>query len=110
MANAGTGWMPGDPDAPFYVPSDADAMVAAFQEIINGARSCVLTLDGAILPGQADQGTVTVNGVEIIFDDPNGWQVNSPTEIEILGTSCEAIQEGNVEITVEFTCDAIVPG
>lgn len=110
MANAGTGWMPGDPDAPFYVPSDADAMVAAFEEIINGARSCVLTLDSAILPGQADQGTVTVNGVEITFDDPNGWQVNSPTEIEILGTSCDAIQQGNVEITVEFTCEAIVPG
>ena len=110
MANAGTGWLPGDPDAPFYVPSDADAMVAAFEEIINGARSCVLTLDTAILPGQADQGTVTVNGVEITFDDPNGWQVNSPTEIELLGTSCDAIQEGNVEITVEFTCAAIVPG
>ena len=110
MANAGVGWVPGDPNAPFYVPSDADAMVAAFEEIINGARSCVLTLDTAILPGQADQGTVTVNGVEVTFDDPNGWQVNSPTEIELLGTSCEAIQEGNVEVTVEFTCAAIVPG
>ena len=110
MANAGTGWMPGDPDAPFYVPSDADAMVAAFEEIINGARSCVLTLDSAILPGQGDQGTVTVNGVEITFDDPDGWRVNSPTEIEILGASCDAIQEGNVEVTVEFTCAAIVPG
>ncbi|MGH1344416.1 MAG: vWA domain-containing protein [Nannocystales bacterium] len=110
MANAGVGWMPGDADAPFYVPSDADAMVAAFEEIINGVRSCVLTLDTAILPGQADQGTVTVNGMEVTFDDPNGWQVNSPTEIELLGTSCEAIQEGNVEVTVEFTCAAIVPG
>ena len=110
LANAGVGWMPGDPDAPFYVPSDQDAMVAAFEEIINGVRSCVLTLDTAILPGQADQGTVTINGVEIPFDDPNGWQVNSPTEIELLGTSCEAIQEGDVEITVEFTCQAIVPG
>ncbi|MCR9159469.1 MAG: vWA domain-containing protein [Nannocystaceae bacterium] len=110
LANAGVGWMPGDPDAPFYVPSDQDAMVAAFEEIINGVRSCVLTLDTAILPGQADQGTVTINGVEIPFDDPNGWQVNGPTEIELLGTSCEAIQEGDVEISVEFTCEAIVPG
>lgn len=110
LANAGVGWMPGDPDAPFYVPSDQDAMVAAFEEIINGVRSCELTLDAAILPGQGDQGTVTVNGVEVPYDDPNGWQVNSPTEIELLGTSCEAIQEGDVEVTVEFTCQAIVPG
>ncbi len=110
MANAGVGATDGDPDAPFYVPTDQDAMIAAFEEIINGVRSCVLTLDTAILPGQADQGTVTVNGVVVPFDDPNGWQVNSPTEIELLGTSCEAIQEGDVEITVEFTCEAIIPG
>jgi len=110
LANAGVGWMPGDPNAPFYVPSDQDAMVTAFEEIINGARSCVLTLDTAILPGQADQGTVTVNGMEIPFDDPNGWQVNSATEIELLGAACDAIQEGDVDITVVFTCEAIVPG
>ncbi len=110
LANAGVGVMPGDPDAPFYVPSDQAAMVAAFEEIINGVRSCVLTLDTAILPGQADQGTVTVNGMEIPFDDDDGWRVNSPTEIELLGASCEAIQAGDVEVTVEFTCQAIVPG
>ena len=109
-AGKGVGWMPGDPNAPFYVPSDQDAMVTAFEEIINGARSCVLTLDTAILPGQADQGTVTVNGMEIPFDDPNGWQVNSATEIELLGAACDAIQEGDVDITVVFTCEAIVPG
>ena len=110
LANAGVGWVPGDPNAPFYVPSDQDAMVAAFEEIVNGVRSCVLTLDSAILPGQADQGTVTVNGMEIPFDDPNGWQVNSPTEIELLGAACDAIQQGDVDITVVFTCEAIVPG
>ncbi len=110
MANAGIGWVPGDPDAPFYVPSDQAAMLAAFEEIINGVRSCVLTLDTAILPGQADQGTVTVNGEEIPFQDPDGWDVLSPTEIELLGASCEAIQEGDVEVSVEFTCAAIVPG
>ncbi len=110
MANAGVGWVAGDPDAPFYVPTDQAAMVAAFEDIINGARSCVLTLDSAILPGQAGEGTVTVNGEEIPFQDPDGWDVLSPTEIELLGASCQAIQEGDVEITVEFTCEAIVPG
>lgn len=110
LANAGVGWVDGDPDAPFYVPSDQAAMVDAFEQIIYGARSCVLTLDTAILPGQANEGTVTVNGVEIPFDDPNGWTVNGPTEIELLGSSCEAIQEGEVDISVEFTCEAIVPG
>lgn len=110
MANAGVGWMPGDEDAPFYVPTDQDALVAAFDEIINGVRSCVFELDGAILPGQEDQGTVTVNGEEIPYDDPEGWVVNDSTEIELLGAACQAIQDGDVDVQVEFTCEAILPG
>jgi hypothetical protein len=109
MANAGVGWMPGDEDAPFYVPSDQDALAAAFDEIINGVRSCVLTLSTPILPGHYDDGTVTINGAEIPFEDADGWQVNSATEIELLGAACDLIQEGDVEITVEFSCDAIIP-
>jgi hypothetical protein len=110
VANAGIGWMPGDEDAEYYVPSDQDAMAAAFEDIVNGVRSCVLTLDSAILPGQGDQGTVTVNGMVIPYDDPNGWRVNSPTEIELLGDACALIQAGDVDVQVEFTCHAILPG
>ena len=110
VANAGAGWMPGDANAAYYVPSDQAALVAAFEEIIDGVRSCVLTLDTAILPGQGDEGTVTINGEEIPYEDPNGWRVNSPTEIELLGEACELIQSGDVEVVVEFTCHAILPG
>lgn len=110
MANAGVGWMPGDEDAPFYVPADQDALVADFREIINGVRSCVFELDSEILPGQEDQGTVTVNGVEIPYDDPDGWVVNDSAEIELLGAACQAIQDGDVDVQVEFTCQALVPG
>jgi hypothetical protein len=110
LANAGVGWMPGDPDAQYYLPTDQAAMTAAFDEIIDGVRSCVLTLDTPILPDQGDEGTVTVNGDVIPYDDENGWRVNSETEIELLGDACELIQSGDVEVTVEFTCHAILPG
>ncbi|MCA9659859.1 MAG: VWA domain-containing protein, partial [Myxococcales bacterium] len=62
MANAGAGVMQGDPDAPFYKANDKDALVAAFQEIINGVRDCKLTLDGVVQEGFEDQCVVTVNG------------------------------------------------
>lgn len=109
MANAGVGWQMGDPDATFYRPADQDAMVADFENIINGFRSCVFTLDGQIVEGQESQGTVTVNGEEVPYQDPNGWDVNNPSEIELFGEACEAIQEGEVEVSIEFPCDAVVP-
>jgi hypothetical protein len=46
----------------------------------------------------------------IPYDDPNGWRVNSPTEIELLGDACALIQAGDVDVQVEFTCHAILPG
>lgn len=110
LANAGVGLQPGDPDAPYYVPADEAAMVATFEDIINGARSCVFTLDGQIVEGQEDRGTVTVNGDPIVYLDPDGWRVNDPSEIELLGEACELIQSGgDVEVVIEFECDAIVP-
>ena len=109
MANAGQGVGPNDPDAPYYQPANKAALVQAFEDIINGVRSCVLTLNGMIVQGMEESCTVTVNGMDVPFDDPNGWKVNSPSEIELVGQACDAIQEGTVEIDVVCTCDAIIP-
>lgn len=109
IANAGAGWQDGDPLVPFYQPADQAAMIETFSSIVQDVRECVLTLDGAILPGQEDRGTVTINGDVVPFNDPDGWRVNSPSEIELTGAACELIQGGNVDVRVEFTCEALVP-
>lgn len=110
MANAGVGRpLDTDNDAPFYEANDQQALEDAFLEIINGVRSCVLTLDGTVDPERADEGHVFLDGMELGFEEPNGWRLNSPTEIELLGTSCEAIQDGNHTVTGEFGCGIIGP-
>lgn len=109
LANAGIGWQEGDPNATYYVPADQAAMIETFSTIVDEVRDCVLTLDAEILPGQGDRGTVTVNGEVIPFEDPDGWRVNSPSEIELTGAACTLIQGGNVDVRVEFTCEALVP-
>lgn len=109
MANAGQGVMPPDPDAKFYQPSDKQALLDAFNEIINGVRDCTLTLQGMMVQGKEDTCSVTVNGSDVPYNDPNGWQANSPTEIELLGTTCDAIQDGQVTVDVSCPCDAIIP-
>lgn len=111
MANAGVG-LPLDGsqgNAPYYPANDQSALSSAFLEIINGVRSCVLTLDGTVDEDKAGQGHVYLDGNELGYDDPNGWRLNSPTEIELLGTSCEAIQEGDHTVTGDFDCGIIGP-
>ncbi len=108
MANAGAGVQPGEPDAPYYQALNQAALGDAFAEIINGVRPCTLAIEGEIIVHLAYECTVQIDGASVIFDDPNGWQLNSPTEIELVGDSCDAIQQGFVSVSVSCPCDAII--
>ena len=111
MANAGTG-KPIDGsqgNSPYYPAGNQQALVDAFNEIINGVRSCVLTLNGAVDPAKAGEGKVFVDGSLVPFNDPNGWKLNSPTEIELVGIACETIQTGEHTVTATFPCGAVIP-
>jgi hypothetical protein len=106
VADAGAGFPIGSETAEYWQALDAEGLAAAFDAIINGVRSCVLTVDGEIDPEKACEGVVLVDGVEIPCDDPDGWRLNSPTEIELQGAACETIQDGDHEVTATFPCDA----
>jgi hypothetical protein len=109
MANAGAGLpVGGDDDAAFYQPQTQAELVDAFSGIIDGQRSCVLTLDGEVDPDRADEGEVYLDGDLIGYNDPDGWRLNGPSEIELLGASCDAIKTGAHEVTGNFPCGAVV--
>lgn len=109
MANAGAGVGPNDPDAPFYKADNQVALLDAFDQIINGVRDCKLALDGQLTEGEEDTCTVNINGQPAPYNDPDGWQVNDPSEIELVGQACDSIQEGDVEIEIKCPCGVIVP-
>jgi hypothetical protein len=104
MANAGQGVLPGDPDAPFYLALDQAALVQAFGDILAGVRSCQLDLDTALTPEDAATCSVEVNGMVVPLGDPNGWQLNNPNEVELLGTACDALQTGTSSVQMECAC------
>lgn len=107
MANAGVGLpIGGAENAPFWQALDAEGLADAFDTIINGVRSCVLTVEGEIDPEKACDGTVRIDGVEIPCDDPNGWTLLSPTEIELQGDACDLIQSGEHTVDATFPCEA----
>jgi hypothetical protein len=86
------------------------ALTAAFDDIINGARSCVIDLNGEIAQGKESSGVVTLDGDELQLDDKkNGWHVNSPSQIELLGKACDAIKSGKHDLAIRFPCQSFKP-
>ncbi len=85
------------------------ALSMAFEDIINGVRSCKIDLDGEIAKGKASSGTVTLDGSRLELDDENGWQVNSPSQIELLGEACEVIKSGDHDLKIKFPCGSFKP-
>jgi hypothetical protein len=88
---------------------DPGALGEAFQNIIDGVRSCAIDLDGEISPGKEGTGTVLLDGDALILDDPDGWVVNNPTQIELVGDACETIKTGDHDLDVSFPCGSFVP-
>jgi von Willebrand factor type A domain len=110
VANAGAGLPIGGADkAPFYKALDPQALVAAFDTIINGVRSCTLKLNGTVDQAGAAAGKVSLDGMLLGYNDPNGWRLTAPDEIELVGTACETIKMGDHSISVQFPCGIVVP-
>lgn len=110
MANAGQGFPIDDPKgADFYRGLDPQSLVQAFEDIISGARDCVLDLEGEVQQGMEDQCKVTIDGEPVNYNDPDGWRLNSPSKLELVGGACENIKTGEKELLVSCPCDAFGP-
>lgn len=96
-------------DEPVYLATSSQDLNIAFDEIINGVRSCSIELDGEIESGFEDDGTVTIDGNEILKDDPNGYIIPDNKTIEFIGSSCDLIKSGDRNIQVEFPCGGFIP-
>jgi hypothetical protein len=108
LANLGQGFPADDPMDRFYRANDAASLAQAFEDIVNGVRDCVFTLDGMVT-GTGDDGSVTVDGTTLTFGDPNGWRLNDPTTVELTGTACELVRMGDHQIDISFPCGVVIP-
>jgi hypothetical protein len=108
LANAGVGLPPGgDEQAPLYVALEPDALVAAFDQIIGGVRTCTFTLEGEVGEEHAPGGTVTLDGEELTYGVD--WRLIDSMTLELLGAACDAVMAGGEhEVRAYFTCEAIV--
>jgi hypothetical protein len=110
LANVGQGFPPDDmPAAPrFYQVTTQQALADAFQQIINGTRSCTLTLNGEIDPDLANRGVVSIDGTPVSMSDTDGWRIVDGSTIELVGAACQSIQSGEHTLSASFPCEVIV--
>ena len=101
VANAGGGKV--------YPGFSPGALSSAFDEIIDGVRSCAIDLGGEIADGKESTGTVTLDGEPLELDDPDGWHVTTPSQIELLGEACETIKRGGHDLAIKFPCESFEP-
>lgn len=115
VANAGFGYFPGgadagaDAQAPLVRTTSQAQLAAAFDSIIFGVRSCTFTLAGSVVPGTEGLGDVRVNGAPVSLNAPDGWKLNSPTEIEFVGGACTTIKTSAAKVSVRFPCGSFIP-
>jgi len=110
VANAGVGRGAGDPDAPFWVAGDDEGLRSALEEIVGGALSCVITLEGRIEDlSLACTGSVVLDGNPLRCEDPNGWRAVDENHIELTGTACERLQSNpRAMLEAVFPCDVVL--
>ena len=111
MANAGQGYPIDEvPGATPHVTLDPQDLVDAFKDIFTRSpQLCLLSLDGEVGEDAEDQCEVLLDDVPLESNSTNGWRLNNPSEVEILGDACESILNGTLSnITVICPCGYVV--
>jgi hypothetical protein len=107
MANAGQGVQANQPNAKYYTANSPAELQMAFQQIIGGVVSCELTISGEVDPEQAKGGTVTLNGMMLMYG--TDWEVVDGMHIRLIGQACETLKSTpNPQVQASFPCGSII--
>lgn len=108
-------YSPTSGNAQFFQANGTDqaALGAALDAVIYGIRSCIFELDGAveINPDRVQAARITIDeGAPLVFNDPNGWQLRTQTQVELLGGACQKLKDpATGGIKFDFPCDVFQP-
>jgi len=93
-----------------FLGGSPETLVENLRSQVEGLKSCTFDLTEAgleIKPGSEDTGDIFVDNMDIAIP-MSDWQMNSTTELELLGASCELWKSPNVtEFFAGFPCESI---
>ena len=114
QCNGGTAsYMAQSGAAPFYEPNvnDQQQLVSSLSAVVAGVRSCVFDLQGKLQIdlNAANMGIVEIDGKRIPFGGADGFRMNSPTQLELLGAACATLRKPESKnVFIDFPCEAVV--
>ncbi|HEX2875332.1 MAG TPA: vWA domain-containing protein [Polyangiaceae bacterium] len=87
-------------------PANGASLTSAFNQLFARTQSCTFTAAGGKV-SLAATGTVKVGGNSVPNDATNGWQLKTETELELVGTACEALRAApDVAVSIDLPCTA----
>jgi hypothetical protein len=99
MANAGQGVASG---AESYRVNTGAEVKSALNQIVSGAISCTVPINGEVTIDDPCLGTVKLNGTSLACGSTDGWALQGRSVV-LTGTACDAFKLGG-ELTASFPC------
>jgi hypothetical protein len=96
--------------APYYTAANAAELETALRGLLNSVASCTYDMNATVV-GNAALGTVKVNGMEVPYNDPNGWKLeDNKVQVTLQGTACDTFKSmpGSM-LSVSFPCKVAIP-
>jgi hypothetical protein len=97
--------------ATFYKPdpTDQQALLNQISSALSGVRSCIFDISNQVTINLdlLSWAHVLVQGSEVPLN--TGWQMNSSSELQLIGDACAAWRKPGSTITFQFPCQLIVP-
>ncbi|WP_428265917.1 vWA domain-containing protein [Haliangium sp.] len=106
LANLGVGKAADEANtpAPYYQALSTEALVAAFETIIDDVRSCSFDISGDLSNIDRDSGVVTLD--DMVLVPGSDWRFETPERIELLGATCERYLDTLTPVLeANFDCD-----
>jgi hypothetical protein len=96
----------------FTPGADKEALKSEIANVLSGVKSCVFDIGGEVKVklSRLGEANVYVDGVKVPFDDSNGWRMNSPTQLELVGSACDGWRVPSArKVTWDFPCPILEP-
>jgi hypothetical protein len=91
------------------------SLVNAIAAAVAGAKSCVFDLGDVggksikVDLQKLGEAHIKIEGAEIPLNDTNGWKMNSPTQLELVGGACTTWRmPASDDIDFQFPCSTII--
>lgn len=112
LANAGQGkrldarWgVDADAARPYQASSSVAELTQQLQQILERVPLCEVQLEREVDAAELRAGSVTLDGMRLQLNAPDGYRMKDARRLEIVGTACEGLKSAGRRLSVRISCE-----